>query len=73
MLDEFYALRIQAIILLGQFCVLQSWLDVVDPVQSSPPYWGAGSEQLRERVCLPPPQVTVQDPHEAQAFQFPLT
>ena len=73
MLDEFYALRIQAIILLGQFCVLQSWLDVVDPVQSSPPYWGAGSEQLRERVCLPPPQVNVQDPHEAQAFQFPLT
>ena len=60
-------------ILLGQFCVLQSWFVVADPAQSSPPNWGAGSEQLRERVCLPPPQVNVQDPHEAQAFQFPLT
>lgn len=53
--------------------MLQSWVDVVEPVQFNPPYWGAGLEQLRERVCLPPPHVTVHEPQDAQLFQFPLT
>ena len=59
--------------LLGQFWVLQSWLEVVDPTQAAPPYWGVGLEQLRERVWVPPPQVTVQAPYDPQEVQAPST
>ena len=41
--------------------------------QSAPPYCGAGLEQLRDLVWIPPPQVTVQVPQLAQDAQLPST
>ena len=41
--------------------------------QSAPPYCGAGLEQVRDLVWIPPPQVTVQVPQLAQDAQLPST
>jgi len=40
-------------------------------MQSDPPLEGGGLLQPLVLNCLPPPQVTLQAPHEDQAPQFP--
>ena len=58
---------------------LQAWLalstlsPLVSPKQLAPPLAGDGLLQLRVRVCVPPPHVTLQVPQLAQPPQFPST
>lgn len=60
-------------VVLGQLCVLQVCVAVENPVQSLPPYCGAGFVQERILVWIPPPQVTVQVPHDPHDAQNPST
>ena len=48
-------------------CRYSSW----GPWQADPPK--KGPEQTRSRRCVPPPHVTLQPPHCAQACHFPST
>ena len=59
--------------LLGQCCVLQACDDPLLPGQAAPPYWGAGFVHVRDRVCEPPPHVTVQVTQLPQEAQLPST
>lgn len=58
---------------IGQLCLLHSWDIKPSPMQSFPPYLGAGSEQRRFRVWTPPSQVTVQMLQGDHGPQPPLT
>ena len=51
--------------------MLQSIVSVASPSQSSPPLEGAGLEQERVRVAVPPPQVTEQEVKLLHSVQFP--
>lgn len=59
--------------LLGQCCVLQACDDPLLPGHAAPPYCGAGFVHVRDRVCEPPPHVTVQIPQDPQLAQTPST
>ena len=59
--------------LLGQKCVLQSWLLLVAPVHGAPLYCGAGFVQDLELLCVPPPHETEHFPHEDQVVNLPST
>lgn len=58
---------------MGQLCVLHTWDTVPSPMQSFPPYLGAGSEQRRFLLWTPPSQVTVQVLQGDQGPQPPST
>lgn len=58
---------------MGQLCVLHTSDIVPSPMQSFPPYLGAGSEQRRFLPWTPPSQVTVQVLQGDQGPQPPST
>lgn len=58
---------------MGQLCVLHTSDIVPSPMQSFPPYLGAGSEQRRFLLWTPPSQVTVQVFQGDQGPQPPST
>lgn len=58
---------------LMQTCVLQSWVFVVAPTHSAPPYCGAGFVHVLSLSCVPPPHVTVHVPQEPQLLNPPST
>lgn len=58
---------------LMQTCVLQSWVFVVAPTHSAPPYCGAGFVHVLCLSCVPPPHVTVHVPQEPQLLNPPST
>ena len=58
---------------LGQFCVLQSCIDIVSPRQEAPPYLGDGSLHDRDLSCRPPPHVFVHIFHCPQFAHLPST
>jgi hypothetical protein len=58
---------------LGQLCVLQSWMSPAKPTQSAPPYCGTGLVHVLDLFCDPPPQVTEHVAHFVQSSQPPST
>ena len=59
--------------ILGQLCVLQSWMSPVKPTQSAPPYCGTGFVHVLDLFCDPPPQVTEHIAQFVQSSQPPST
>ena len=57
--------------LLGHCLSLQPWVSDVSPVQSDPPYSGAGSVHVRARDLVPSPHVTEQDSQAPHAVNPP--
>ena len=58
---------------LGQWCVLQDLESVANPEQGDPPLRGEGFVQVRDRLCVPPPQFFEHSPKSPYAAQLPLT
>ena len=57
----------------GHACVLHARSSLICPGQNFPPFWGAGCEQFRTRVCFPNSQDLVQLVHDSQVVQLPST
>src|SRR3989339_264859 len=55
-----------------QGLVLQCCVASLDPLQSDPPFPGAGLLQVRVLVCVPVPQVSEQAFHALQSDHLPL-
>ena len=60
-------------VLLGHGSSLQERTSLLTPVHSWPPYRGGGLVQVRDRLCVPPPHVTLHSCQSSQAVQFPST
>ena len=58
---------------LGQGCNVQGTVLVAIPEHGFPPFFGAGLEQVRERVLLAVPQVAEQEDQDPQADHNPST
>ena len=53
--------------------MLQSWVSVPSPTQSSPPYWAWGLAQVLKRLWIPPAQLLEQTSKSVQLVQAPWT
>ena len=53
--------------------MLQACEEPAVPGQLAPPYCGAGFEHVRDRVCVPPPHVTVHVPQLVHVAHAPST
>ncbi len=57
----------------GQSLVLEAELLLSSPGQSCPPFEVDGESHSLVLLCVPPPQLTEQEPHEPQSAQEPST
>ena len=57
----------------GQSLVLQSWVSILCPWQSAPPWAGSGFEQVLYLVWVPPPQVAEHSDHSPNSVHPPST